>query len=241
MLDFQSLVLANVAYLVFIGAFTLYMKQREPFNPTTFMRLYNASCVILAGAVCYGMVEYCIRYQFISFVGNPDMIKRNTEAGRHLHFYCWLYYIQKFWEFLDTVIFIARKSWRQVTFLHIYHHCSITIVTRSFIVYGLSGDLAWPSFLNALVHVFMYSHYLCATFKIKTWWKPFLTQMQLVQFLAILAQALLGIFGGPGYSYPEWIKLMLAFYMCTMLYLFGSFYIKSYSAPAGRKDTKKAE
>ena len=106
---------------------------------------------------------------------------------------------------MDTIIFILRKSDRQVTFLHVYHHCSVTFVTRTFIVYGKSGDLIVPckvkmvlalsplsplsslpslspdsvdvkprsfrigmpaAWLNAFIHVFMYSHYLCATFKV---------------------------------------------------------------------------
>lgn len=41
-----------------------------------------------------------------------------------------VYYAQKFLEFGDTVFFVVRKSFRQVTFLHIYHHVSITLVVR---------------------------------------------------------------------------------------------------------------
>lgn len=40
------------------------------------------------------------------------------------------YYAQKFLEYGDTIFFLLRKSFRQVTFLHIYHHVSITLVVR---------------------------------------------------------------------------------------------------------------
>ena len=125
---------------------------------------------------------------------------------------------------------------------------------------------------NALVHVFMYSHYLLATFKvsacpavalhplcpplrhraracaralngapavqIKTWWRQYLTQMQLVQFVCILVQSVFSWIEGPRVGYPDWIKAMLMGYMITMLYLFGSFYVNSYAKPKGAASEK---
>lgn len=41
------------------------------------------------------------------------------------------YYAQKFLEFGDTVFFVLRKSFRQLTGLHLYHHVSITLVVRA--------------------------------------------------------------------------------------------------------------
>jgi hypothetical protein len=38
---------------------------------------------------------------------------------------CWLFYISKFVELLDTVFFIMRKKFNQVTFLHVFHHGSL--------------------------------------------------------------------------------------------------------------------
>eukprot|EP00730_Choanoeca_flexa_P013735 TRINITY_DN5647_c0_g1_i2.p1 TRINITY_DN5647_c0_g1~~TRINITY_DN5647_c0_g1_i2.p1 ORF type:complete len:272 (+),score=41.91 TRINITY_DN5647_c0_g1_i2:123-818(+) len=166
LLDFNHLVIANILYFAVLLALHNFMKSRDAYKLTGFMRFYNVSCVIAAGAVVYGGVVHHFKYQTFQFVGNDNMLDLRQESGRHLRFFMWVYYAQKFWEFLDTVVFILRKSYRQVTFLHIYHHCSITFVTRTFIVYGQSGDMIVPSWLNALVHVFMYSHYLCATFKV---------------------------------------------------------------------------
>lgn len=35
---------------------------------------------------------------------------------------CWLYYISKFPELLDTIFFIMRKRFDQVSTLHVIHH-----------------------------------------------------------------------------------------------------------------------
>jgi elongation of very long chain fatty acids protein 4 len=45
-----------------------------------------------------------------------------------------MFYYQKFYEFVDTFIFMMRNSYRQVTFLHVYHHSSITIVVAMYVV-----------------------------------------------------------------------------------------------------------
>jgi len=246
MLNVPHLVAANVAYLVVLAVLYFYMEGREAFRLTWFMRFYNLSCVLLAGGVVYGCYDHYRRFGGMSIYGSTTSFDARTESGLHMHHVVWLYYIQKFWEFLDTIIFVLRKSKRQITFLHLYHHTSITVVTYIQIVYGHSSDLFLPALLNCIVHVFMYSHYLVATFKMSTPWKPLLTQMQLVQFVMIMAQVVAGWVAGSDVSYPDWCKMMLFLYMVTMLVLFGRFYVKSYGKPkdaaaAGKEKGKKTQ
>ena len=40
----------------------------------------------------------------------------------------WWYFISKHIELLDTLIFVLRKQYRQVTFLHVYHHSTMPIL-----------------------------------------------------------------------------------------------------------------
>ncbi len=37
----------------------------------------------------------------------------------------WLYYFSKAIEFLDTIFIILRKRFRQITFLHVFHHSTM--------------------------------------------------------------------------------------------------------------------
>ena len=58
---------------------------------------------------------------------------------------------------------IARGNLRQVSFLHVYHHVSISLFWWA-IAYCAPGGEAWYSLaLNSLVHVLMYSYYLLAS------------------------------------------------------------------------------
>ena len=42
----------------------------------------------------------------------------------------WVYWLSKLYELLDTVFMILRHKRRQISFLHVFHHSSITIVSR---------------------------------------------------------------------------------------------------------------
>lgn len=88
-------------------------------------------------------------------------------------------------------IFLMRNSYRQVSFLHVYHHSSITIVVAMYAHFDTSGDVYLPVMLNSIVHVIMYGYYFCgaAGFKFQLALRPHITKMQLTQFLIIASQA----------------------------------------------------
>lgn len=64
-----------------------------------------------------------------------------------------------------------------------------------------------PIFLNALVHVLMYSHYLVTALGIKSWWRQYLTSLQLAQFCLISLQSAVAYSRGPSCGAPDWAKV----------------------------------
>lgn len=123
---------------------------------------------------------------------------------------------------------ILRKSAHQISFLHIYHHSSITFVTLFCLTYEVTGDLYLPVLLNSSVHVIMYGYYLITGLKIKLpiIVKKTITTLQLIQFVLIGAQSIIGYKMDCGL--PTWINYLMVGYMATMLILFGRFFIKTY-------------
>eukprot|EP00656_Telonema_subtile_P006214 TRINITY_DN12850_c0_g1_i3.p1 TRINITY_DN12850_c0_g1~~TRINITY_DN12850_c0_g1_i3.p1 ORF type:complete len:301 (-),score=60.90 TRINITY_DN12850_c0_g1_i3:243-1145(-) len=150
------------------------------------------------------------------------------EQDSELTWLFWVFYAQKYWEFLDTWVFILRCSFRQVSVLHLFHHSSITVVVGTIMMYDYGGDMFLPILLNAIVHTMMYSHYLCTVFKIKTWWNQYLTMLQIIQFLLITSQNLLSYQAGTACGPPDWAKLLMIGYMGSMLVLFGNFFLRKY-------------
>jgi len=231
----EFLVCANAFYLLFTLALYKIMQSRpqpmkcKPFK--SILLVYNFICVLLAGYVVCGIGSALLKSSY-SFVCNKTVVPGTPEdhdghATMMAHFF-WVFYAQKFWEFLDTWFFILRKSFRQVTFLHVFHHCSINIVVGLILPFEFNGDMYLPIFLNALVHVLMYSHYLVAALGMSTPWKPWLTSMQLCQFLLIATQSALSMSRGDSCGAPYFAKVGMVAYMASMLLLFGNFFLNAY-------------
>jgi elongation of very long chain fatty acids protein 4 len=130
------------------------------------------------------------------------------------------FYLQKYFEFLDTWFFVLRKSSRQVTFLHLFHHSSITVVVGSILPFDYNGDMYLPILLNSSNHMLVYLHYLLATLGVRSWWAGVIPGMQLSQFVVIFLQSLLSYRVGPTCGSPDFAKLLMVAYMGSMIALF---------------------
>lgn len=178
----KEMILGNVFYFFMIWLLMKFMKKRERYDPKKFMIIYNFTCVCLATYCFVGMLRY---YFLRGGTLYCSTVSFESESDKQLIWVFYIFYIQKYWEFLDTFIFILRKSYRQVTFLHVYHHSSITWMVRLFLHYYPGGSNCVPVILNSFVHMLMYTHYLCSCLGFKCWWRSYLTKLQLIQFIII--------------------------------------------------------
>lgn len=241
--NFETLVVANSVYLAVIALLYFWMSRREndfkvALKPVIIV--YNAMCVFFAGYVVYGIIDFKLRNpDDLHFVCNDGA--RTGPFGDRLGWIFWVFYAQKFWEFCDTWFFILRKNFNQVSVLHVYHHASITVVVGMLMRHQFTGDVYLPIFLNSVIHVLMYSHYLVTALGIRSWWSQYLTSMQLIQFLLIGYQSAYAWYQGPQCGAQDWGKVMLVAYMGTMLVLFGDFFVKKYLKGSTGKKGKSAE
>ena len=151
----------------------------------------------------------------------------------------YIFYVSKLYEYLDTYIMLLKGNLKQVSFLHVYHHLSISLIWWA-IAYSAPGGDAWYSAaLNSLVHVMMYMYYYLMgkssadpTFRKKyLWWGKYLTSFQMTQFVSMLAQ---GVYTYLYSDYPKWISKFLVVYMMTLLVLFLNFFVGKYFGTAGK-------
>eukprot|EP01034_Spumella_vulgaris_P022798 gene22798-28960_t len=136
--------------------------------------------------------------------------------------------MNKYFEFFDTWFFILRKSSRQVTFLHLFHHSSITVVVGTILPFDYNGDMYLPIFLNSTNHMLVYLHYLLATLGLTSWWSSYITSLQLIQFILIFAQSLMSYRLGPQCGSPDFAKVLMIVYMGSMVALFSNFFLQKY-------------
>ncbi len=232
----MDLFLANVGYLGVTFFLYRYMQTRERFNCGSFksiLLVYNSICVALAAYVVWGILKVLLNDKIPrKFVCNKLVVPGSEEdVDGHAEFLAhifWVFYIQKFWEFFDTWFFILRKSFRQVTFLHVFHHSSITLVVGLIWPHDFNADMYLPILLNAFVHVLMYSHYMVSALGMPTPWRPYLTSIQLTQFILIATQSGIAMYRGDGCGVGYFAKFILVIYMASMLILFGNFFLQSY-------------
>jgi elongation of very long chain fatty acids protein 7 len=203
------------------------MKNRKPFNVKTPMFIYNVIQIMLNAFITYTCTKilYAERLQMcveVDYSGSSNAL--GVITGK-------LYMYLKLFDAGDTLFFLLRKSFRQISFLHIYHHCGMMLATWVGVRYIAGGSALWIGLINSFVHCVMFSYYLLTV--IDTSWKQSLvfkkslTQLQIIQFFIFII-----IFGKivvwPTCNFPRILAFIFIVQNAFMLFLFGDFYLKTY-------------
>ncbi len=116
-------------------------------------------------------------------------------------FWMYMYYVSKYIELLDTLIIVLRRS--ELRFIHTYHHVTTMFITFFGMVTNGTGQ--WVIILlNVWVHVIMYYYYMLISMGIRDiWWKMYLTDIQLVQFVVDMIAFTFYIFSDIMYERPR--------------------------------------
>lgn len=68
-----------------------------------------------------------------------------------------------------------------MSFLHLYHHTVMPIVSWGCVKYMPGGHGTFIGFVNSFVHIPMYLYYMLSAMGYNDlWWKPYITRLQLV-------------------------------------------------------------
>mmetsp|Transcript_24371 Transcript_24371/g.75235 ORF Transcript_24371/g.75235 Transcript_24371/m.75235 type:complete len:274 (+) Transcript_24371:104-925(+) len=192
--------------------------------------LYNIVQMMLCSYMCVEASLVAARNGY-ALVCN-DFDAKNPAMAKVL----WLFYMSKVLDFMDTFFIVCGKKWKQLSFLHVYHHFSIFLVYWLNLHVNYDGDVYLTIALNGFIHTVMYTYYFVSMHTRDIWWKRFLTQAQLLQFTAMNAQAFyILVTPNCSQSPPRVTKLYFA-YIMSMFGLFMHFYLSSYSSKnAGNK------
>jgi len=167
-------------YLVSVYALREFMKDRKPMDLFYPRVLHNIILCLGSLAMFVGCVKEALAVFQKGGVEPLLCDSKATALTDPMLFWVYMFYVSKFYEFIDTYIIILRK--KPLIFLHVYHH----FITAILVFVGLYGDIPaqWLTLsLNTLVHVFMYFYYLVQSLGRDVWWKKYITSMQIVQFV----------------------------------------------------------
>ncbi|XP_045534400.1 elongation of very long chain fatty acids protein [Papilio machaon] len=176
------LILLTASYLIFVLKLgPKYMETRKPFKLTTFITVYNILQVTYSCALLFIGLNLISTYGLLSSscLMETEDTKWNVTVGIYYYFFA------KVTELMDTIFFVLRKKYNQVTFLHIYHHSLMMWATWISLKYEPSYGTVFLGTLNSFVHIIMYTYYALSAFPDLTkylWWKKYITMMQLVPF-----------------------------------------------------------
>ncbi|XP_055884760.1 elongation of very long chain fatty acids protein 2-like [Biomphalaria glabrata] len=133
----------------------------------------------------------------------------------------------KFIEFMDTMFFILRKHFRQLTFLHVYHHALTVIILWLGLRFLPRGPVILFPLLNTFVHTLMYTYYALTTLGYNmSSCKKYLTMIQIAQQTMFLIACLL--YQINDCRYVKTLGKFVVVYVFSLLVLFFNFYVKSY-------------
>ncbi|XP_034031246.1 elongation of very long chain fatty acids protein 4a [Thalassophryne amazonica] len=230
----------STSYLLFLWLGPKYMKNREPFQLRKTLIVYNFSMVFLNFFIfkelflAARVASYSYICQPVDYSDDPNEVR---VAGA-----LWWYFISKGIEYLDTVFFILRKKFSQVTFLHVYHHCSMFTLWWIGIKWVAGGQSFFGAHMNAAIHVLMYLYYGLASCGPKIqkylWWKKYLTIIQMVQFHVTIGHTALSLY--VNCDFPHWMHYSLICYAITFIVLFGNFYYQTYRRQQPRRDASSS-
>lgn len=144
----------------------------------------------------------------------------------------YLYYLNKYIDLLDTVFIVLRKSYKQISVLHLLHHLYMPISGYYIIRFiGFGGHIIVTGLLNLFVHVIMYSYYYLSIqrpqIKRNIWWKKYITILQMVQFVIIFGHSFWTL-QQTNCAVPRGIIYMAISISVIMFSMFTNFYIHAY-------------
>ena len=161
-----------------------WMQNRQPYKLDFLIKCYN----LMQVACCLFLTVDVFRFTYArgySFICEPMDYSNNPIAARIARYgHC--YFLLKVLDLLDTIFFVLKKKNSHVSFLHVYHHAGMVALTWIGTKYVAGGHSVFTGWINSLVHVIMYFYYYLTTVDNKykqSFWKKYITQLQMVRFL----------------------------------------------------------
>jgi len=156
-------------------------------------------------------------------------------------FYMTLFYLSKYYEFIDTYILIVKG--KSVSLLQIYHHSGAVIAMYLNAVSQSPGGQFFVG-LNSMIHTIMYAYFASVSYE--SWRneggflsgiKKYITSMQIGQFFIGIALTFYGTELNQN-CYTDAARFAVRFsqiYVVPLIVLFAHFYVKSYSKKKNKK------
>lgn len=220
-----------VLYCVIVKLGPSIMANRKPIEMRNVLFIYNI-CMVGLSTYCFlefnlggWLAGYSLRCQPVDYSRSPQAMRMANV--------CWWFYFSKFFELLDTIFFIMRKKFNQVSFLHVFHHGIMPFSCWLGVKYVPGGFTTFFCMLNSFIHMLMYTYYglsaLGPKYQKYLWWKKYMTKMQIIQFILITIHSMQLLF--IECNYPTVFVYIIGLHGLVFLIMFADFYRQAYEKP----------
>lgn len=229
LLNILSIVAAYLLLVLHFGP--KLMEGRKPLEIKNLIRIYNASMIL---------VNIYLIQRALTLVDNGRSffncrgVKMDLNRVDEIAIITEQFLLSRLADFLDTIWFVLRKKQSHISFLHVFHHSYVPLVTyvATRWIPVVPNAMSFP-FINSAVHVVMYTYYLLATFpsmRPHLWWKRHLTKLQMMQFISVLIYNVFGYFYFEKVCGESQTPALLGSLISAAIFLvlFYSFYQKAY-------------
>lgn len=242
----QVPIIASIIYLVSLFLLQAWMKDRKAYVIKEFTFVHNVILTLLSTTMFVGTAYGAyLKYQSQGFFEGLVCEQESHPIRGPLFYWSYIFYLSKFYELVDSYLLVLKK--KPLIFLHVFHHFVMPYVCWA----GLEGKwcmaLWTSSFWNSFVHIWMYYYYSISTLGYTSWWKKYLTGLQIYQFVSgVLYTAVYFYyyFGDIKISIVDGYKISVDFKQgctgelwavvgmfavnCSFLYLFSNFFNEQY-------------
>ncbi|KDR06850.1 hypothetical protein L798_03505 [Zootermopsis nevadensis] len=207
-----------------------HMKNRPAYELNGVMKAYNLTQILCSVYMLLYSLKagWAFKYKWLCEPVDYSFTASSIDVVRCV----WTYMMIKLLDLVDTVFFVLRKKAAHTSFLHVYHHAIVFFGAWCCTKYVPGGHGTFIGPVNAFVHIVMYTYYFVTAtwpeYRKSLWWKKYITQLQLAQFLIVTLHSSTVLFMDDSCKYPKPLAAFLAVQNGFMFILFAEFYVKSY-------------
>ncbi|KAH8243923.1 hypothetical protein KR032_011315 [Drosophila birchii] len=215
------------------------MENRKPFDLRAVIKVYNQMQIV------YNTLMFVCTVHFMFGPGNFDFrcihnLPVDHKSKNWERIISYSYFVNKLIDMLETLFFIMRKKDRQISFLHVFHHVYMVYIPflhMHYVGYGGNGlfVVSWNMLVHSLMYIYYYQTALNRNSKAVLWWKKYMTTIQLVQFIIVLAHCISTLLQ-PDCDAARFSAGLSSVFAILFLLLFINFYIHSYILPKKKKN-----